>query len=389
MRGLKVGIFTETYRPQINGVVTSIENLKKILIERGAQPIVFTVGRESGVKKEDFTIVHRFKSVAYPFYPEYRFAPSRFRKVKKVVEKYKLDLLHSHGPFSMGLNALYAHKNLKIPLIGTFHTLLPEYIHYFIGEKSAEHFGLFLKRYSWRYLKWYYSRCDVITCPSKTTANLLKQKSFENVLIISNGIDTKKFNPNVSGSKFKKAYGISENEKIILYLGRISAEKNIPFIVKSASLVVKKIKDVKFIIAGEGPAKGELISLINEMKLNENFIFTGVLPSDLLLSTYAAANVFVISSHTDTQGLAILEAMSSGKPIVAAYSGVLGELVKDGRNGFTAKDVEDFAEKTIQILRDVNLERKMGEESRKMVYDHSFERVGDQIAQLYNSLLSK
>ncbi|HYB92611.1 MAG TPA: glycosyltransferase, partial [archaeon] len=283
--GLKIGIFTETYRPQINGVVTSIENLKKILVERGAQPIVFTVGSESGVEKEDSVTVHRFKSLAYPFYPEYRFAPSRFRKVKKIIEQYSLDILHSHGPFSMGINALYAHKNLKIPLVGTFHTLLPEYIHYLVGEKSAEHFSLFLKRYSWRYLKWYYSRCDVITCPSKAAADLLKQKSFENVVIISNGIDTDRFNPKVSGSEFREAYGLTENEKIILALGRISAEKNIPFIVESASIIVKKNRNVKIVVAGEGPAKDELISLVNKMNLNGNFVFTGQLPNNLLPST--------------------------------------------------------------------------------------------------------
>jgi glycosyltransferase involved in cell wall biosynthesis len=202
-------------------------------------------------------------------------------------------------------------------------------------------------------------------------------------------MDTEKFNPNVSGSRFREAYGINENEKIILYLGRIGAEKNIPFIIQSASHVVKRIKNVKFIIAGEGPAKGKLISLVNELKLNGSFIFTGPVPNSLLPSSYAAADVFVISSQTDTQGLAILEAMSTGKPIVTAYSSVLGELVKDGRNGFTANDVEDFAEKIIQILSDADLKRKMGEESRKMVYDHSLERVGDQIAQLYNSLISK
>lgn len=387
IKGLRVGIFTETYRPQVNGVVTSIENLKTILIERGCQPIIFTVGGKVGIEREGSVTIHRFKSAPLLLYPEYRYTLPRFQKARKLLEKYPLDLLHTHGPFAMGLNALYAHRKLKIPLVGTFHTLLPEYVHYFIGEKPEKYFGRFVKRYVWRYLKWYYSRCDVVTCPSEITLQLLQEKGFRNVHLLSNGINTNRFTSDLDGSKFRRAYGIGKGEKLVLYLGRIGFEKNLPFIVQAASIIVKQMKGVKFIIAGKGPAKEYLRLLVDKMGVRKHFVFTGFIPDEILPHTYAAANVFVIASSTDTQGLTILEAMAAGKPIVVAYRGVSKELVKDRCNGFIAENLEEFAEKIMEILRSDDLERRMGEESRRMVEKHSLERVGEQIEQLYRLLL--
>lgn len=388
LEGLTIGIFTETYKPQVNGVVVSIENLKQILTQKGCRLVIFTVGEESGVQTEDSCIIHRFKSATLPLYPEYRFTLPQFHKIKNLVKSYGLEVLHSHGPFSMGLNALYAHRTLGIPLVGTFHTLLPEYLHYLVGKRLERYADRFLKGYSWKFLKWYYSRCDVVTCPSMGMINLFKEKDFKNVLFISNGIDTTRFTPNIPGSKFREAYGLNDDEKIILYLGRIGVEKNLQPIIQAASLIVKEDEKVKFVIAGRGPAKKDLVSLVKLMGLSEYFVFTGFVPNEILANAYTAADIFVTLSYTENQPLTVLEALSAGKPLIVARASFLTEFVKDGLNGFAVNGAEEFAERVVQILRNDNLELKMGEESRRIAEEHSLEKIGDQIIQLYGSLIT-
>lgn len=388
LEGLTVGIFTETYKPQVNGVVASIENLKKILIPKGCRLVIFTVGEKSCVQNEDSCTIRRFKSVNLPLYPEYRFTLPQFHEIKNLVKRYDLKILHSHGPFSMGLNALYAHRELGIPLVGTFHTLLPEYLHYLVGKRLEKYASRFLKGYSWKFLKWYYSRCDAVTCPSMGVTNLLKEKGFKNMLFLSNGIDTTRFNMNINGSRFRKAYGLDDAEKIVLYLGRVGFEKNIQLIVKAAPFVVKEDKKVKFVIAGSGPAEKDLVSLVKLRGLSDHFVFTGFVPNELLSNAYAAADIFVTLSCTENQPLTVLEALSAGKPLVVARASCLPEFVKDGLNGFAVKDSEEFAERVLQILRNDSLKRKMGGESRRIAEEHSLEKIGDQIVQLYSSLIA-
>ena len=388
LEGLTIGVFTETYKPQVNGVVASIENLKKILTPKGCRLVIFTVGERSRTQNEGSCIIRRFKSVNLPLYPDYRFTLPQFHKIKHLVKQYDVKLLHSHGPFSMGLNALYAHRKLGIPLVGTFHTLLPEYMHYLVGKRLAKYASRFLKGYSWKFLKWYYSRCDVVTCPSMGVTNLLKEKGFRNVVFLSNGIDTTRFDTGINGSRFREAYGLSDDEKIVLYLGRIGFEKNIQLIVQAAPLILKEDKKVKFVIAGSGPAEKDLVSLVKLGGLSEYVIFTGFVPNEILADAYAAADIFVTLSCTENQPLTVLEALSAGKPLIVARASVLTEFVKDGQNGFAVRDVEEFAGRAVQILRNDTLGRKMGEESRRIAEQHSLEKIGNQIVQLYRSLSS-
>lgn len=384
---LHVGIFTETYKPQVNGVTTAIENLTETLMRKSCRPTIFTVGEESGIQKERSVAVYRFKSIPLPLYPEYRVACPKFGKTEKLVTEYEIDVLHSHGPFSIGLNALYAHRKLKLPLVGTFHTLLPEYLHYLVGKRLEKCASRLIKKYSWKFLRWYYSRCDVVTCPSMSITRLLNENGFKNVVFISNGINTEKFSPKIDGMRFRKAYGLDRDEKIILYLGRIGLEKNIHPIIKAMPLIIRKYARVKLVIAGSGPAKTELLSLVSRTGLTEHVLFTGFVPDDLLPSAYAAANVFVTLSHTENQPLTILEALATGRPLIVSRSSILNEFVKNGRNGFVAKNADDFASKTLQILQNDRLERKMGRESRRVAENYSLEKTWNQMIHLYQSLL--
>lgn len=385
-KGLHVGVFTETYKPQTNGVVTAISNLTETLTRKGCQLSIFTAGEESGIRKEGSVVLYRFKSIPLPLYPEYRVARPRFSRTEKLVKKCELDILHSHGPFSMGLNALYAHRKLRLPLVGTFHTILPEYLHYLVGKGLEKCAGRFLKIYSWKFLRWYYSRCDVVTCPSLSITRLLNDKGFENVVFISNGVDAEKFSYKTDGAPFRKAYGLDRDSKIILYLGRIGLEKNIEPIIKAMPLILRRNKHVKLVIAGSGPAKDELLSLVNRMGLTGNIVFTGFVPDSLLPNAYAACNLFVTLSHTDNQPLTILEALATGKPLIASRSSI-SEFVRSGWNGFIADNAEDFADKALQILQNDRLERKMGRESRRMAESYSLEKTGSQMIHLYKSLL--
>lgn len=363
---MKVGVFTETYAPQINGIVTSIENLNSFLKSRGHTPVVFTTGNSEGVEDEHGTPIHRFKSIPFMPYPEYLVGVPHVRKAVQFAETYEFDILHTHGAFSMGACALYAKKRLGLPLVGTFHTMLPEYLHYIVGER--ENAQELLKRPSWKFLSWYFNQCDATVAPSKVTARELKAQGFLNVKVVPNGVDTKTFHP--VRSDFAKKNKIGKN--YVLYLGRVSKEKNVDIIIETAKL----LPETQFVIAGKGPYLDELKKMSPK-----NVFFAGFVSDKNLANIYSGAKTFMMPSVTDTQGLTVLESMACGTPVVCAPKRGPKELVENGVTGCFAKTAEAFA----QCIKDTNAD--MGKAARQFAQTYSVEVCGEKMERLYEELL--
>ncbi len=362
---MKVGVFTETYRPQVNGVVTSIVNLNRFLKREGHTAVVFTTGEEEEVEDENGTALHRFKSFPFNPYPEYLIGLPHVRKAVGFAETYELDLLHSHGAFSMGACALYAKKSLGLPLVGTFHTMLPDYMHYIVGSRKRA--KEVLKRPSWGFLKWYFNQCDAVVAPTESTARELEAHDFENVEVVPSGVDVERFRPVKSG--FAESEGIGKS--YVLFLGRITLEKNVETVLE----VAKLMPETQFVVAGKGPRLEGM-----KEKAGKNVFFAGFVPDDKMAELYSGASAFVMPSRTDTQGLTILEAMACGTPVICRPERGPKELVKEGKNGFFAESPEEFAER----VGDVG--KEMRKKARKTAEEYSVERCGRMMVKLYRRL---
>ncbi|MBI4154335.1 glycosyltransferase [Candidatus Woesearchaeota archaeon] len=355
-------MFTDSYKPQVNGVVRSVDVFTDNLRKKGHEVHIFApeIPDYKGSEKN----VHRIKSVEFRGYKEYRIGLPFKMLLLQPFGKTKPDVIHVHSPFSMGVIGLRLAKHYKIPCVGTFHTMFPEYAHYFLKYDRLQKSKLvtrMFKKGAWKYLNWFYGKCDVVIAPTEKIKNVLKNHGIENVTAIPTGVEIKAVKK--SKSRLRKEYGLSNNEKIILHVGRITREKNVGFIISSLSGLLKS--GCKMIITSDGPYREKLVKTVADLGLGESVIFTGYIPDNQLQEYYRLSDVFVMASTTETQGLVLLEAAVNGLPVVALDSQVTGDIVRETNIGVVSNR-KDFAKKVALTLRGrkrpemENISRKFG-----------------------------
>jgi len=377
---LKIGFFTDTYTPQINGVVTSIETFKKYLEKQGHTVYIFA---PTPRQKNDTKKIVRFPSVKFLFQPEMRVAFPYSVDAVKLLNEINLDIIHSHDPFSIGLFGMWVAKRKNIPYVHTYHTLYPEYVHY-IWETR------FTKDLAKRLSRDFCNKCDLIVAPSTKIKKFLKNWGvMKPIEIVPTGADIKDFySSKNSVLVFRKKYKFSSKDKILIFVGRLGKEKNIELLVKS--LKKAKTPDVKLFIAGNGPHKSTLERLIEKEGLKERVLLPGYLEKKEVVKAYKASSIFVFSSKTETQGLVIAEAMTAGLPIVAVNDLAIADAVKNSHNGFLVKsNPQEFASKIDQILSDKKLYRKMSKNSTALAKEISAEKQAKKLEKIYKELLKK
>ena len=325
---MRIGFFTDTFLPQRNGVVTALLSFGQELIKRGHEVFVFCP--KSNVREFQGMSVYSYPAVTFRPYPEFRIAVPRGRDRAP-----RLDIVHTHSPFTMGFFGWRVARIQKIPRVSTFHTLLPEYVGYVsrIGK-------ILLKHVTWRYCRLFYRRHNKIITPSGALKKILEEhKIGKQIEVIPTGIDTNLFRP-LDKARARKKLGL-EGGRIFLYLGRLGHEKNVDVVIRAFEDI-----DAKLIIAGRGPAGEKLKRLTRKLGLQKKVSFKGFVPEKLKPAYYSAADALVIASESETQGIVVAEAMACGTPAIGANSLALPEVIKDGRNGylFEPGDIDELSE---------------------------------------------
>ncbi|PIY91625.1 hypothetical protein COY71_02175, partial [Candidatus Micrarchaeota archaeon CG_4_10_14_0_8_um_filter_60_7] len=289
--------------------------------------------------------VHRGFRV--PPYPQYKLAFFPIPTALKQARDAGIEVVHCHAVASMGVAAIAAAKMWNLPLVGTFHTMIPQAARYLTGNLTGQRF---LTEAAWRAIGLFYSPFDAVIAPSHVIRQELVDHGVNKVDVVANGIDAKRFNPEVSGAAVRRKLH-AEKKKIVLIAGRMGFEKNIDTIIKAAPFVLES-DDALFVFTGKGPAKTRCQKLARELKLGGNAVFTGFVPDELLPQYYAAADLFVTASTFETQCLVLYEAMACGKPVVGADALAIPEAVRDGETGFLFKplDERDCADKISHVL---------------------------------------
>ncbi len=362
---MKIGFFTETFYPQVNGVVKSIEAFGRELVKRGHEVHVFAPKPDR--TEHEGMIIHSSPAITFKPYPDYKIAIPINVKVPK------LDIVHTHGPFSMGVFGLKIAKKQNIPKISTFHTLLSEYTDYVsrYGKK-------FTSKIAWDYLNYHYNKYDKIITPSKAIKNQLPVKIRKKTIVIPTGIDTSFLKP---VKKAKEKLGL-QDKKVFLYLGRISYEKKINILLKAGDLFLEE--ESILIIAGKGPALKELMKEKNKMKNKKKVKFVGFVKEEEKPLYYSAADLFLTASASETQGIVITEAMACGTPVIAADAFASPEMIDEGVNGylFSPGNYKELA----RIIKFHRFPKSMSRNARKRAEKISIKNTTDKLEDLYYSL---
>lgn len=349
---MNIGLFTETYYPEINGVATSCFMLKTELEKMGHNVYVFTT-KTPGEPEFEHN-VFRVPSVPFIFLSDRRVGLFYHPKLASTIKKLELDLIHTNTEFSLGIFGRIMAKELNIPVVHTYHTIYEDYSHYIMKIRRLDNRTKSAIRYMTR--RCCNSASRVIVPTNKVKDLLISYHVHSNIEIIPTGINLDKFRKDrftfEEVRELRRQYGILEAEKTIVYVGRISKEKNIEEILRAMPAYMKQHEDLKFVIVGGGPDKERLMLLARELGIKSRVIFTGEQPWDMIGKYYQLGDVFVSASQSETQGLTYIEAMAAGLPVVAKKDACLEAILIDGYNGFGFKTQKDFYEGLDNILYD-------------------------------------
>jgi 1,2-diacylglycerol 3-alpha-glucosyltransferase len=383
---LNIGIFTDTYTPYINGVTTSVLILKKFLEKMGHNVYVVTVNADNlHYKYEDDGKVIRIPGIPTGIY-DYRLTGIYPLKVINKIRKWDLDVIHSQTEFGVGTFARIIAKQFNIPLVHTYHTMYEDYVHYI----THGYFNKSSKKIV-EYLTIFY--CDKtiseLIVPTKKAYLLFKDKYKvdRNVYIVPTGIELEKFyrenNKKLDVVSKRKSLGINKDDFVVLFVGRIGSEKNVELLLNAMRSLSGSCSKLKLLVVGSGPDLGNYQEYVSKYNLEEKVIFTGAVPWENIQDYYMVADVFTTASHTETQGLTVVEAMAASLPVVCIDDESFRDTVIDGLNGLIFNNKRDYKKCIIRLYNDRNLVKRLSKQARISSEVHSGKYFAEKILDVY------
>lgn len=385
---MNIGLFTDSYYPEINGVATSVLTLKIELELLGHTVYVFTTTSPGSPEHEHN--VFRVPSLPCILITERRIGLFYQPKLAALIKKLNLDLIHTHTEFSLGIFGRIMARELGIPMVHTYHTIYEDYTHYVTNirtiDKRAKSFARIFTRVCCNHV-------EQVIVPTEKVKNLLLQYNVNRAItVVATGVNLRKFDTSTIPSSVKddirNEVGLKSNEKVILYIGRVSKEKNISEIIDTMAEYTKSHDDVKFIIVGNGPDMDNLVKQVKRLDLEEKVIFLGAKPWDQIANYYNIGDVFVSGSTSETQGLTYIEAMASGLPVVARDDSCLDEILEQGYNGYRFTNREELIKGLDLILYD-NQNYPYGEHAKGMMDKYSTESFAKNIVTVYEDVMKR
>jgi glycosyltransferase involved in cell wall biosynthesis len=313
---LKIAFFTETFLPKVDGIVTRLTRTVEQLGTAGDQVMVFCPeGAPSHFAGAEIVGV---PALPLPLYPELKLALPR-PAVSDALDQFQPDLVHVVNPAVLGLGGIWLAKTRELPLVASYHTHLPKYL---------EHYGMgMLEPLLWELLKAAHNQAQLNLCTSTAMVEELRERGIQHTALWQRGVDTELFRPDRARPELRQRLlgGQSDSNALLLYVGRLSAEKQIERI----RPVLDAMPQARLALVGDGPHRQQL----EKVFAGSATTFVGYLGGEELAGAYASADAFLFPSSTETLGLVLLEAMAAGCPVVAARRGGIPDIVTDGLNG--------------------------------------------------------
>lgn len=387
---MRIGIFTDTYPPFVNGVSTSVAMLEKALTKLGHQVYIVTVNTENmKYKYENDDHIIRIPGVPIGIY-DYRLTGAYPLKAVKKIAKWNLDVIHSQTEFGVGTFARIIAKQYNIPLVHTYHTMYEDYVHYITkgyfdgpSKKIVE------------YLTNFY--CDQtateLIVPTKKTYDLFKEKYHytRNVHIVPTGIEVERF----YSENFKKKelddlrnqIGLSKDQFTILFVGRLAAEKSVDLLIEAQRDLAKKYNAILMIV-GDGPDMQKYQELAMKYNIEDNVIFTGKVPWTEVTKYYQLADIFATASRSETQGLTVIEAMAASLPVVAVDDESFRTVVVEGLNGELFDTKGEYKKYVESFINDPVKLKRFSKQARINADQYSSKYFAERVLDVYEDAIS-
>lgn len=385
-RTYRIAIFSDSALPVLNGVSVSIDMLVRELRQEGHSVALFTASHFRYRDTDPNT--YRFPAVQTPWTRGYPLAIPPFYPMFRRFRRQCFDVIHTHTPFTIGFAGLRWGQSEGIPVVSTYHTLYDKYHHYipffpkrYLRYKIAKH------------TNYYFNAVARITTPSEAAKRWLLRHSVARPIDV---IPSAPLPPKpIDRAEARNELGMPAGNKVMLYVGRIAREKNMATLFQAAAQVMREDHATVLWLVGDGPYRGECVALTRELGIGDRVRFVGGVQRDAVDAYYAAADIFVFASMTETQGLVVGEAMQYGLPAVVVGGGGASATVVEGETGFVVRnDAEQMAGSILDVLRSDETHARFCDAARMHgraytprdmaramveVYDRALERVDDPI----------
>lgn len=313
---MRIALFTETFLPKVDGIVTRLRHTVEHLQRNGDEVLV--ISPDGGLKEYMGAKIHGVSGFPLPLYPELKLALPR-PSIGAALEAFQPDLVHVVNPAVLGLAGLFYAKLMRVPLVASYHTHLPQYL---------QHYGLgMLEGLMWEIIKANHNQAQLNLCTSTAMVEELRAHGVERLDLWQRGVDTETFRRELASREMRSRLSQGHPDSpLLLYVGRLSAEKEIDRI----KPILHAIPEARLALVGDGPYR----SALEKHFAGTPTHFVGYLTGETLGAAFASADAFIFPSRTETLGLVLLEAMAAGCPVVAARSGGIPDIVTDGVNGY-------------------------------------------------------
>ena len=416
---MKIAIASDLFWPTINGISVFSRNLVEGLTKRGHEVVVFAPSQTGDyyVEEVDGYKIVRLSSLNFPFYhnqtsplpppkkiagrikvPQlyinngYRLSLIPYNEIREYCDnEFHPDVVHIQLQLTVGQAMMtYAHRR-NLPVVSTNHSS-PENL--FDNLKLLAPFSPIINRTVLLYTKQFNVRADYATMPTQQAID----RHFKNITKakmpiepVSNGIDLSAFTPEKPPKEFYDKFGLSQKSKIVMYIGRVDAEKHISTLISAFSKVLAKEPKAQLIVVGDGTDMPHLQNLVYSLGIEENVYFMGTQLGEDLINFHRAATVFASASPTETQGIVFLEAAACGKPVIGVDVGAVKEICQDNINGFLCETDNDdqISESMLKILQDKKLADKFSKASLEIIKQHDLNFTLDKFEEIYKFVIEK
>ena len=379
---LRIAMFSDSVLPVMNGVSVSVDALVSELRNQGHSVHIFAARFPKHREQDSNT--YRFRAIETPWTKGFPLAYPPFLRMLRKFRRHEFDIIHTHTIGILGFVGLRWAQSHEIPIVSTYHTLYDRYAHYvpillprrYARFKIAKH------------TNFYYNSVDHVITPSEASVRWLRRHSVRKpVTVIPTGAKPRTFHDR---SEVRQAFGIPPEQRVMLWVGRLAIEKNMETLFEMASLAFAQDPQLRLWLVGDGPYRGACQTLARRFAVGDRVRFVGLVPHEEVSRYYSAADVFVFSSMTETQGLVVQEAMTHGLPAICVGGGGASASIEEGINGCIVKnDPRQFASTVLQVLRDDELYSSLSDGAARSVRLRGTSEMCEHVVQVYRQVIAQ
>lgn len=389
---MRIGLFTDTYPPEINGVANSTNIVFREMLKHGHD--VYVICTRTGIFKavwDDDGRVLRLAGIELKSLYGYQLSSFYHPFALEEIRKLHLDLIHVQTEFGIGIFARKCAREFHIPLIMTYHTTYEDYTHY-VNLNSQKLDRLMKKRVADVTKLYADASMEVIVPSKKTQESLLSYRIFKKINVIPTGLELDRFNPALKSAEktdeIRSRFGFAKDDRLVIYVGRIAEEKALDLVIDGFEKAIAAGSHVKFLVVGGGPDLDRLKGIAEKHGISDHVRFAGPIEQEQVPDYYRSADAFISASLSETQGMTFIEALASGLPVMARRDEVLKDLLIEGETGWYFEDASDLS-RILMKFEEMSAEEleKLSHNSAKQAEPYSSEHFYNQLMEVYNRVV--